>query len=126
MCNSQRRTAVEFNTKDWSNSTSVAKIFGIGKAEAAAVSNLSSKVAVDIRDRLQDAVAKRGLRNFITHDLLAKEAFNTGFSSAQASAEAWHDACVNGDDLQLETWFGLCPPRLDARMANANLVTLLM
>lgn len=68
------------------------------------MSNLYVRVDKTIVDSLREAVAKRGLRNFLTHDLIAKGAFNQAWTSAQGPMESCVPAMTNGSDLSLETW----------------------
>lgn len=42
------------------------------------------------------------MRNFITHEAIAKGVFNEGFSSGQGVAESWSGVFVNGDDDRVE------------------------
>ena len=79
----------------------MARVFAIGKTESEALVNLSSKIERGLLGELKAAVAKRGLRYFLTHDCIARNTFNEGWSSAQGLAEAWRDVCVNAEDGRL-------------------------
>eukprot|EP00435_Cladocopium_sp_Y103_P074474 s436_g49.t1 len=86
---------------DWSSATAMARVFAIGKTESDALFNLNSKIDRELVVELKTAVSKRGLRYFLTHDCIARNTFNEGWSSAQGLAEAWRDVCVNADDGRL-------------------------
>lgn len=90
--------------KDWSNATAVSRAFSLGKAEAAAVSALQSGIDKAIVSELKLAVAKRGLRSFMSHDVLGKGFFSLGFSSARGSSESWVSEMTNTDDQQTVSW----------------------
>ena len=90
--------------EDWENASAVARVFNIGLAEAGAVSALQSKIHPEVTRMLKAAVAMRGMRTFITHDLIHKGAFNEGFTSGQGSTEAWAQEFTNGHGQQLVSW----------------------
>ena len=90
--------------KDWESATSVATAFNVGPKESQAVSNLQSKVSPEILAELKGAVAVRGMKNFISHDLIAREIFNNGHSSAHGQCEPWLDTLTNSGDLVLVTY----------------------
>ena len=90
--------------QDWSNASSICRAFSVGKNEAHAVANLQTRMPEEVLQALKVAVCKRGMRNFITHDLIVKGAFNDGFSSGQACLEAWQQELTNGQDMLLVTY----------------------
>ena len=60
---------------------------------------------------MEEAVRKFGMRQLIYHDVLAKEVFPRGYSSAVAGLEAWSSQLTNGsgDDDRLVAWlFSVC------------------
>ncbi|CAK9045751.1 unnamed protein product [Durusdinium trenchii] len=79
--------------------------FTIGRAEARAMSNLYTRVDKELMVMLREAVAKRGLQHFMTHDLIGLGAFNQGWTSAQGPMESWVPAMTNGDDKVLVKFF---------------------
>ena len=89
--------------QDWENISAVARAFSIGRAESGAVSNLQSRIHKDISEMLKVAVASRGMRVFVTHDLIWKGAFNEGFTSGQGATEAWVQELTNGAGQDLAT-----------------------
>ncbi|CAK9000672.1 unnamed protein product [Durusdinium trenchii] len=91
--------------KDWENVSAVSRAFNIGRSEAAAASNLQSRVDPSVTTSLKAAVAMRGLRSFITHDLIAKGTFNDGFTSGQGATEPWTQELTNGLDHRLVELF---------------------
>ena len=93
-----------FVVEDWENASAVARVFNIGRSEAGAVSALQSKIHADVTRMLKAAVAMRGMRTFITHDLIHKGAFNEGFTSGQGPTEAWAQEFTNGHGQQLVSW----------------------
>ncbi|CAK9105767.1 Uncharacterized protein SCF082_LOCUS49288, partial [Durusdinium trenchii] len=70
---------------DWSNSTAVCKAFQIGKWEGAAVSCLQANVEPAIVSMLRDCVSTRGMRSFISHEVVGRGCFNTGWTSASGN-----------------------------------------
>ncbi|CAK9014178.1 FO synthase subunit 1, partial [Durusdinium trenchii] len=90
---------------DWSKASSLVKAFSIGKQEALAVVNLQSKVHASVLKQLKIEVSKRGLRSFLTHEAIARGVFNTGFSSAVSTNEAWDHVLTNSDDQELVKLF---------------------
>lgn len=87
--------------EEWESHTKIAKAFKIGSKEALAVSHLQERVAPQVVQRLLNDVRPRGMKNWLSHDVVAKGLFNEGFSSASGTAEAWQEACTNGSDLEL-------------------------
>ena len=85
----------------------MSKAFGIGKVEAQAVSNLQTGVAKATLVALKEVVSKRGLRGFMSPELLARGLFNVSYSSGQGSAESWVSVLTNREDGQLATCFQL-------------------
>lgn len=90
--------------QDWSNASSICKAFSVGKNEATAVVNLQTRMPKEVLQALKVAICKRGMRNFITHELIVKGAFNDGFSSGQAGLEPWQQELTNGQDMLLVTY----------------------
>lgn len=91
-------------SEDWANATAISKAFSLGKLEATAVSNLQTQVSDDIVRSLKQAVAIRGMRSFLGHDILSRGLFNVGFSSASGSSEAWAAAMTVTQDSKLVLW----------------------
>jgi hypothetical protein len=66
------------------------------------VSNLQTKIDAAMVKKLRTAVRSRGMRQWLTHDLLAAEMFNTGWSSGKTgSVVAWQSELTNLADKQL-------------------------
>ena len=85
----------------------MAKAFQIGRVEAQAVQALSTQIDPGVCKLLREAVSKRGMRWFITNDLVAKGAFSTSWTSAQGNSEPWVSQLTNGADQRLvhcSTW----------------------
>ena len=81
------------------------RAFQIGRLESQSITNLMLHVPKSVVDALWAAVRPRGMRTWITHELLARELFNVSFSSATGSWEAWKAECVNRhDDHSLAPW----------------------
>ena len=81
----------------------MARAYTIGKGEAGAVSELMCAVEKQILERITQSVRIRGMSRFLTHEMIAKGLFSTGFSSGVGSAEAWNHQLVNKHDGELET-----------------------
>ena len=94
---------VWMHAKDWSNSTAVCKAFSIGKWEGAAVSALQSCIEKPAVAALQDCVAKRGMKGFLTHEVLGRGVFSTGWTSGGGATESWTAVMTNADDGVLAT-----------------------
>lgn len=92
--------------QEWTSATAFQKAFEIGEGEAQAVVNLLGRIPEEIVADLQAAVRVRGMRNWISHQMLARDIFNVGFSSAVGTPyESWGERLVNGADNALAT----CP-----------------
>ena len=76
----------------------MAKAFAIGKLESEAASNLLERVTGDVVLSLTDAVRRRGMKPFLTHDALAKNLFNRGFASG---SDGWQEETINLADNRL-------------------------
>ena len=87
--------------QDWSKASSVAKAFQLGKLEAGAVCNLMSNMEPQIQLLLCESVRAHGMKGFITHEMLAKQLFNSTFCSAMGSAEAWAVEASNKNSLNV-------------------------
>ncbi|CAK9059271.1 FO synthase subunit 1 [Durusdinium trenchii] len=66
---------------EWENTTRIQKAFQIGSREAAAVSNLKDKVPPTVVAQLREDIRPRGMNKWISHEILARDLFNRGFSS---------------------------------------------
>ena len=84
-----------FLRQDWQSATSLAKAFAIGPKESQAVFALLSHVPDSVRVQLEVAVTTRGMQKFISHDTIGKGVFNSGWSSAGTSTEAWSEELTN-------------------------------
>ena len=89
--------------QDWSKHADIAKAFQIGKFEAGAVSNLMSNVSEPVRLMVTADVRIRGMRTLISHEALAKDILNRGFSSGREKLEAWSVPLTNCQDDTLAT-----------------------
>lgn len=96
-------TQVEVCCQEWENTTRIQKAFQIGSREAAAVSNLKDKVPPTVVAQLREDIRPRGMNKWISHEILARDLFNRGFSSGVGPLESWNDACTNGADDQLDS-----------------------
>ena len=83
-------------TEDWESETAVCRAFQIGKTEAKAVAQLHGCMEASVRDALEHSVRIFGMRAFLYHDVIAREAFSRGFCSATAGLEAWAKYLTNG------------------------------
>ncbi len=85
--------------KDWQDATQVARAFQIGRLESVAVSHLKERVDPEIVLLLKQAVRSRGMRQFLTHDVIAREFFNLGYTSGASGAfTAWNVELSNNQD----------------------------
>ena len=89
--------------KEWNDAGKVARAFNVGKLESEAIVALQSKIHHDIVDELKSATRTRGMRSFVTHDLLSKGIFNTSFTSQVAGLEQWSAYLTNGQNNELVT-----------------------
>ena len=76
----------------------MAKAFQLGRTEANAVSSLRSKVAVENLQLLRDSVDVRGMRGFLTNEVVAKDVFATGWTSGFGPLEQWQAELTNDPD----------------------------
>lgn len=90
--------------KEWRNSSSVARVFSIGKQEAAAVSNIMSKIDPLAVRFLTDSVRSRGVKYYIQHEVIGKDLLNLHFTSGIGERECWKEEFRNMDDGELDPW----------------------
>lgn len=90
--------------QEWTKASNVARGFQIGPLEAKALMALQNGIDPVIAKELRSAVARRGMRNFCTHEMLAKGVLSTAFSSASGPSEPWSGQLTNGSDLKLVSW----------------------
>lgn len=83
------------------------KAFGIGKSESEAVVALMTKIPAATVERLCAAVRQRGMSRFLSHDCIAKQVFNLGWSSGILSCESWKDELTNKADHRLAAHLNL-------------------
>ena len=105
----------------------IAKAYKVGPKEAAALVCLTQKIDKSVveafaigprgqsqfsalaawrpclSDSIKDAVRKRGMRTFLTHEAISNEIFNTAWTSGTAQYEQWNDVLANQDDNELDT-----------------------
>lgn len=77
------------------------KIFQIGERESEAVSNLQDKVDLGVVQELRGIVRCRGMRRFLSHELIARGLFNKGFTSGTGVFDGWAEQLTNGSDGKL-------------------------
>ncbi|CAK9062220.1 unnamed protein product [Durusdinium trenchii] len=78
--------------------TAVARAFNIGRAESTAVSHLIERISKPVVAELKEASRCRGMRQWLTHEVIAKEAFNTSWSSGTGAFAAWSVELTNDAD----------------------------
>ena len=89
-------------SKDWTNATAVARAFQIGDKESKSVTYLQTQIHKDMVQKLRASVRTRGMRQWLTHDLLASEMFNVGWSSGKSGPLIpWQGELTNLADNQL-------------------------
>lgn len=97
--------------QEWNQANAVAKAFSIGRGEAAAVSNLMTKIPRAAVDFLTESVRSRGMSRYLSHEVLGKDLLNSSFTSGINGLEHWKDQLRNTDELddwtQLEHFLGL-------------------
>ena len=77
--------------------------------EAGAVSALMGSMDATTRQRLVESVRSRGMKGFLTHELIAKHLFSNTFSSGSGPAEAWAmEASNRNAELVPELFFNTC------------------
>lgn len=95
----------------WESAAQVAKAFAIGRNEAAAYMNLSTRVSPAMVNRLRDVVRIRGMRAFINHEVIGRELFNRAFSSGTGVLDAWSGQLMNREDDELVSWCSMWPSK---------------
>lgn len=80
------------------------RAFSIGEKEALAVSNLQERISPEVTAALRAEVRPRGMRRWLSHEILAKNLFNRGFSSGTGCWDAWNEQLTNGSDDALDPW----------------------
>ncbi|CAL1167352.1 unnamed protein product [Cladocopium goreaui] len=96
-----RAGVTEEADKVLASAANVARVYKVGPREANAIVQLSQKVTEPIQALLKDAVRKRGMRSFLTHEAIGKEIFSLAWSSGSGQYDAWNDALTNKDDNEL-------------------------
>jgi hypothetical protein len=96
MCNLKR-----VNLQEWTNATSLAKAFSLGKLESEAIFNLRLRVPAAVLKVLTEAVKQRGLAKLLTHDVIARDCFNQNFSSGVNAMQQWKEELRNRDGNEL-------------------------
>ena len=91
-------------SQDWENATQVARAFSIGRMESLAVSHLMERVSPEMLLELKEASRCRGMRQWLTHDVIAKEMFNRGWSSGTGGFATWSIELSNDAENILATW----------------------
>lgn len=79
----------------------MARAYKIGPKEAAAIVQLTQHISKPVISLLKQAVSKRGMRGFLTHEGIGKEIFNLAWTSGSGMYEQWHDQLTNKDDDEL-------------------------
>ena len=97
-------TASFDHRQDWESAAKIATAFQIGKYEAQAVYNLKKVVHPSVLARLRQAVECRGMGKLLTHELLARDLFNPGYTSGLGPLEQWREECRNKPDNELAPW----------------------
>ena len=100
-------TGVQKMFDGWSSQTQVAKAFQIGRGESSAVVAIMTSVSDPVFAKIKASVRTRGMRDYITHDMLAKGCFNTGWSNGFGEAESWAEILTNKASNVLVSWFML-------------------
>ena len=91
--------------QEWNNATSIARAFQIGEKEAKSVCFLQTKIDKTIVEKLRSGVRTRGMRQWLTHDVLAAEMFNVGWSSGKTGALIpWQAELTNLANNELVPW----------------------
>ena len=85
----------------WEKAASIARAFSIGRFESQAIHNLQTKVVAEAVTALKAAVRTRGMRGFLQHETLARDVFNTGFTSGTGGLEVWASNLMNKDSGEL-------------------------
>ena len=108
-------------SEDWHSVTSIARAFSIGDKEAKSVSYLQTKVEKTMVEKLRTSVRTRGMRQWLTHDVLAAEMFNVGWSSGKTgSLIAWQAELTNLADNVLASQRHINPKICFQTMTNQS------
>lgn len=91
----------EHCSKEWDSHSRIAKAFQIGSREAAAVSNLQERVSPAMVTRLREEVRPRGMKMWLSHEIIAKNVFNLGYTSGTGAFEPWQDVLTNAADNEI-------------------------
>ncbi|CAK9105978.1 FO synthase subunit 1 [Durusdinium trenchii] len=93
-------------SQEWHSSTSIARAFHIGDKEAKAVAYLQTRIGKAMVEKLRAGVRKRGMRQWLSHDVIAAEMFNEGWSSGKTGALIpWQAELTNLSDNALVECF---------------------
>lgn len=109
---------------DWSSQTQVAKAFQIGKGESSAVVAIMTSVSDPVFEKIKASVRTRGMRDYVTHEMLAKGCLNTGWTSGFGEAESWAEILTNKTNNVLVSWFMLMLLLAQPSLFTFNFTTL--
>ena len=104
MSNPENPEKKQLHLQEWEQATGIAKAFGIGRAEAGAVSALMTQIPDSIVKVLESAVKQRGMQRFMLHEVLSKGIFCRSWTSGSGTCEAWKDELRNREDNVLVFW----------------------
>lgn len=77
----------------------MARAFSIGRKESEAVHALVHGVPEALREILEAAVKVRGMQRFMSHEVIGKGTFSSGWSSGAGAMESWSEIPTNRADL---------------------------
>lgn len=80
------------------------KAFRIGKHESGAIANLQKHMAREVSEGLKDAVRIRGMKQFVLHETISREIFNSAFTSGTGVLEQWAVQLTNTEPNELAPW----------------------
>ncbi|CAK9076667.1 unnamed protein product [Durusdinium trenchii] len=87
--------------QEWGSAAAIMKAFRIGKHESGAIANLQKHMAREVSEGLKDAVRIRGMKQFVLHETISREIFNSAFTSGTGVLEQWAVQLTNTEPNEL-------------------------
>lgn len=87
--------------QEWGSASAIMKAFKVGKFESAAIANLQENMPQPVSEALKEAVRVRGMKQFVLHETIAKEIFNSAWTSGTGTLEQWSSQLTNSESNEL-------------------------
>ena len=94
--------SVDFQCEqEWGSASAIMRAFKVGKFESAAIANLQQHMPKPVSESLKDAVRVRGMKQFVLHETIGKDIFNSAWTSGTGTLEQWSCQLTNSETNEL-------------------------